>query len=90
MRPGVAGVHIGDSGLVLLVLLPWRPPGEASRVSLLGMALLTATMASTHVFELASPDLIPLSYRASIQLGTFFVIWIGFEYVRLGLLRRHD
>ncbi len=45
-------------------------------------------MAATYAFELASPDLIPLFYRASIQMAIFFALWVGFECARLGLLGR--
>lgn len=74
------------SFLVLLVLLPWRAGMSISRMSLLEMALLACIMAATYAFELASPDLLPLFYQASIQLGLFFLVWVGFEYVRLGLV----
>jgi hypothetical protein len=70
------------SFLVLLVLLPWQG-GLPDRVRLLEMVLLTAVMAAIHAFEVASADLIPLYYQASIALGVFFVLWLGFEYARL-------
>jgi len=74
------------SFLVLLVLLPWRGGAGISRISFLEMALLACIMAATYAFELASPDLLPLFYQASIQMGLFFLVWVGFEYVRLGLV----
>jgi hypothetical protein len=43
-------------------------------------------MAATYAFEFASPELLPLLYQASIQMGLFFLVWVGFEYVRLGLV----
>ncbi len=70
------------SFLVLLVLLPWQG-GLPDRVRLLEMVLLTAVMAAVHAFEVASADLIPLYYQASIALAVFFVLWLGFEYARL-------
>jgi hypothetical protein len=50
------------------------------------MALLACIMAVTYAFEFASPDLLPLFYQASIQMGLFFLVWVGFEYVRVGLV----
>lgn len=70
------------SFLILLVLLPWQS-GFPDRVRLLEMVLLTAVMAAIHAFEVASADLIPLYYQASIALAVFFVLWLGFEYARL-------
>ena len=60
--------------LALLVLLPWRE-GRADRISLVEMALLSVIMASAYAFELASADLLPLFYQASIQLGLFLALW---------------
>jgi hypothetical protein len=74
------------SFLVLLVLLPWGGGAGVSRISFLEMALLACIMAAAYAFELASPDLLPLFYQASIQMGLFFLVWVGFEYVRLGLV----
>ena len=68
--------------LALLVLLPWHE-GRADRISLVEMALLSVIMASTYAFELASAELLPLFYQASIQLGLFLALWTAFEYVRL-------
>jgi hypothetical protein len=68
--------------LALLVLLPWHD-GRADRISLVEMALLSVIMAGTYAFELASADLLPLFYQASIQLGLFLALWTAFEYVRL-------
>lgn len=68
--------------LALLVLLPWREAG-IDRVSLVEMALLAVVMASLYSVELASADLIPLFYQASIQLGLFLVLWTVLQYVRL-------
>lgn len=73
------------SFLALLVLLPWRRGDAVSRISLVGMALLSSTMAATYAFEVASPEIMPLFYQASIQMGIFFLVWIAFEYVRLGI-----
>jgi hypothetical protein len=70
------------SFLVLLVLLPWRD-GAPDPVRLVAMGLLTFVGAAGYAFELASADLLPLSYNASIQLGLFFLLWLAFEYVRL-------
>jgi len=70
------------SFLALLVLLPWRE-GRADRISLVEMALLAFIMACAYAVELASVDLLPLFYQASIQLGLFLVLWTVFEYVRL-------
>jgi hypothetical protein len=67
--------------LVLLVLLPWRD-GTTDRVSLLQMALLTVLMAVSYAFEVASPDLLPLYYGASVALALFFALWLAFEYAR--------
>jgi len=70
------------SFLVLLVLLPWRD-GAADPVRLVSMALLTFVGAAGYVFELGSGELLPLFYKADIQLGLFFLFWLLFEYVRL-------
>ena len=45
-------------------------------------------MACTYAFELTSTELLPLFYQASIQLGLFLLLWMAFEYVRLGLRGR--
>jgi hypothetical protein len=71
------------SFLALLVLLPWHD-GRADQISAVEMALLSVIMACAYAFELASAELLPLFYQASIQLGLFLVLWTGFEYVRLG------
>ena len=68
--------------LVLLVLLPWWNQ-RADRFRLIEMALITAIMAVSYAFELHSDEHFPLFYQASIQLGVFFFLWIGFEYARL-------
>jgi len=70
------------SFLVLLVLLPWRD-GAADPVRLVSMALLTFVGAAGFAFELGSGELLPLFYKADIQLGLFFLFWLLFEYVRL-------
>ncbi len=70
------------SFLALLVLVPWRE-GRADRISLVEMALLAFIMACAYAFELASADVLPLFYQASIQLGLFLALWTVFEYVRL-------
>ena len=72
------------SFLVLLVLLPWEH-GVVSRISLLQMALLTVLMAISYAFEYVSPDVLPLFNGAAIQTGMFFVLWVIFEYARLGV-----
>jgi hypothetical protein len=71
------------SFLALLVLLPWHE-GRADQISAVEMALLSVIMAAAYAFELASAELLPLFYQASIQLGLFLVLWTVFEYVRLG------
>jgi hypothetical protein len=75
------------SFLALLILLPWHE-SRASQVSVLEMALLAVIMACTYAFELTSTELLPLFYQASIQLGLFLLLWMAFEYVRLGLRGR--
>ena len=76
------------SFLVLLVLLSWERGNGINRIGLLEMAVLACFMAASYAFEFVSSDLLPLFYRASIQLGLFFVVWVGLEYVRLGFLGR--
>jgi len=71
------------SFLVLLVLLPWQR-GSTDSARLIGMALLAVVTAVSYAFELASDELFPLFYQASIQMGLFFLFWLGFEYARLG------
>src|SRR5216684_4081266 len=85
-RPARYKLPLISAGCLLLVLLPWRGGTGISRISFLEMALLACIMAATYAFELASPDLLPLFYQASIQMGLFFLVWVGFEYVRLGLV----
>ena len=75
------------SFLVLLVLLPWPRGGQADRVGLIEMALLTFILAASYAFELASGEFFPLFYQVSIQLAVFFLFWLGFEYVRLGSVK---
>jgi hypothetical protein len=70
------------SFLALLVLLPWHE-GRADRISAVEMALLSVIMACAYAFELASAEILPLFYQASIQLGLFLALWTVFEYVRL-------
>ena len=70
------------SFLVLLVLLAWRD-GAADPLRLVAMALLAVVGAGGYALELASADMLPLFYNVSIQLGLFFVVWLGLEYVRL-------
>ena len=70
------------SFLVLLVLLPWRD-GAADPVRLIAMGLLALLGAAGYGLEMASADLLPLFYNASIQLGLFFVVWLALEYARL-------
>jgi len=70
------------SFLALLVLLPWHE-GRADRISTVEMGLLAIIMASAYAFELASPELLPLFYQASIQLGLYLDLWTIFEWVRL-------
>jgi hypothetical protein len=69
------------SFLVFLILLPWWH-GRADRVSLLGMAVLTFITAASYAFEVASPELLPLYYQASMQVAIFFALWLGFQYAR--------
>ena len=69
------------SFLVLLVLLPWHD-GVPDPVRLTAMGLLALLGAAGYVLEIASADLLPLFYNASIQLGLFFVVWLALEYVR--------
>jgi hypothetical protein len=76
------------SFLVLLVLLPWEPGNGIQQVGLLEIAVLACFMAASYAFEFVSRDLLPLFYLASIQLGLFFLVWIGLEYLRLGFLGR--
>lgn len=71
------------SFLVLLVLLPWQR-GSTDSIRLLEMAFLTLNMAVSYAFELTSDGWLSLFYQASIQMGLFFLFWLGFEYVRLG------
>jgi hypothetical protein len=71
------------SFLVLLVLLPWQR-GSTDGVRLLGMALLTFNMAVSYAFEVTADGWLPLFYQVSIQMVLFFVLWLAFEYVRLG------
>ncbi len=75
------------SFLTLLILLPWHE-SRAGQISVLEMALLAVIMACTYAFELTSTELLPLFYQASIQLGLFLLLWMAFEYVRLGLRGR--
>ena len=75
------------SFLALLVLLPWHE-GRADRISVVEMALLSVIMACAYAFELASAELLPLFYQASIQVGLFLALWIAFEYIRLGSRNR--
>jgi hypothetical protein len=76
------------SFLVLLVLLPWQAE-STDNVRVLGIALLTLNMAVSYAFELVSDGWLSLFYQASIQLGLFFVLWLAFEYVRLGVRGPH-
>jgi hypothetical protein len=77
------------SFLVLLVLLPWERRGSGiHRLGLLEMAVLAFFMTASYAFEFVSSDILPLFYQASIQLGLFFLVWVGLEYVRLGFLGR--
>ena len=72
------------SFLVLLVLLPWQT-GQPDNVRLLGMGVLTFNMAVSYAFEHISGEWLTLFYQASIQMVLFFVLWLGFEYARLGV-----
>jgi hypothetical protein len=69
--------------LVLLILLPWSR-GQASRMSLIEMGLLTATMAATEVFTLTASDMLTAFNAASIQLALFFLCWLACGYLRVG------
>ncbi len=68
--------------LALLVLLPWEG-GRRDSVRLIEAALLTVITAVSYAFEISSPDFLPLFYKASIQVGLFFLVWLFFEYARL-------
>ena len=70
------------SFLVLLVLLPWHE-GTADPVRLFAMGLLALLGAVGYAMEMLSADFLPLFYYASIQLGLFFLCWLGLEYLRL-------
>ncbi len=70
------------SFLVLLVLLPWRG-GAADPARLVTMAFLAVLGAAAYAFELGSAELLPLFYKASIQLAVFFAFWLFLEYARL-------
>jgi hypothetical protein len=70
------------------VLLPREGDNGIDRIALVETAVLAGFMATSYAFEFASADLLPLFYQASIQLGLFFVVWVGLEYVRLGFLGR--
>jgi hypothetical protein len=69
------------SFLVLLVLLPWQE--GANPVRLVEMALLALASAAGYAFEIASHEYLPLFYRATLEIGLFFVVWLGLEYARL-------
>jgi hypothetical protein len=73
------------SFLVLLVLLPWDR-GRVHPISLVQMGLLAFLMAVMFAFDFGSNDMLPLFNAATIQLGIFLVVWLGFEHVRLGRL----
>ena len=70
------------SFLVLLVVLPWDH-GHATAVSLVEMALLTATMAVAEIFTLTTGDMLTAFNAASIQLALFFLLWLACEHVRV-------
>ena len=70
------------SFLVLLVLLPWRAD-SADPIRLVGMGVLALLGAAGYALEIMSADLLPLFYRASLQLGLFLLGWLALEYVRL-------
>jgi hypothetical protein len=70
------------SFLVLLVLLPWQRE-TTDRARLVEMAFLTFTMAVSWAFVLAADGILTLYYQVSIQMGLFFLFWIGLEYLRL-------
>lgn len=76
------------SFLLLLVLLPWEPGNGIQQVSLLEITMLAGFTAASYAFEFVSPDFLSLFYQASIQLGLFFLVWVGLEYVRFGFLGR--
>jgi hypothetical protein len=71
------------SFLMLLVLLPWDN-GRVAVVSLLQMALLMGVMAAAFAFQVISTDSLPVSNAVGIQMAVFFVLWLAFEYSRLG------
>lgn len=68
--------------LALLVLLPWEG-GRTDSVRLIEAVSLTVITAVSYAFEIGSPHFLPLFYKASIQMGLFFLVWIFFEYARL-------
>jgi hypothetical protein len=72
------------SFLVLLVLLPWAD-GSTDNVRLLGMAVLTLNAAVSYAFELMADGWLSLFYQVSIQMVVWHVLWLTFEYVRLGV-----
>ena len=49
------------------------------------MGVLTFNMAVSYAFEYSSDGWLSLFYQASIQMVLFFVLWLGFEYARLGV-----
>jgi hypothetical protein len=68
--------------LALLVLLPWEG-GRTDSIRLIEATLLTVITAVSYAFEIISPHFLPLFYKASIQMGLFFLVWIFLEYARL-------
>jgi predicted exporter len=46
------------------------------------MALLAGVMAVAYAFEAVSGELLTFFAAVSLQLGLYFVLWIGFEYAR--------
>jgi hypothetical protein len=71
------------SFLVLLVLLPWES-GSVNIISLVEMIVLVVIMTVLFAFDFILTDMLPLFNAATIQLGVFLLLWLLFEYARVG------
>ena len=71
------------SFLVLLVLLPWES-GSVNIISLVEMIVLVVIMTILFAFDFVLTDMLPLFNAATIQLGVFLLLWLLFEYARVG------
>jgi hypothetical protein len=69
------------SFLVLLVLVPWRA-GRAAPLALVEMGLLAAIMAASYAIEAVSTEMLTFFAAVSLQLGFYFVLWLGLEHLR--------